>query len=252
MDLNISGKKALVLGASRGLGAAIVQALVAEGAFVFAAARNIEAIPASSNIRPVRVDLADESSVEELIASMRREGGIDILVNNTGGPKAGPAMGQSSDNWQSAFRVMATSIFAITDALLPAMIEKRWGRVLTIGSSGVVQPIANLALSNGVRAAIAGWSKTLAGEVARHGVTVNMILPGRIDTDRVRELDGIKAEKTGSSLAAVQEASRNDIPLGRYGHPEEFGAVAAFLVSAQASYINGATIRVDGGMIRGI
>ncbi len=105
---------------------------------------------------------------------------------------------------------MATSIFAITDALLPAMIEKRWGRVLTIGSSGVVQPIANLRPFQRSSRRHRGWSKTLAGEVARHGVTVNMILPGRIDTDRVRELDGIKAEKTGSSLAAVQEASRND------------------------------------------
>ncbi|MCD2173591.1 SDR family oxidoreductase [Rhizobium sp. C4] len=252
MDLNISGKKALVLGASRGLGAAIAQALAAEGVTVFAAARNVDAIPAQCNIKPMRVDLADETSVNDLIASVREQGGVDILVNNTGGPKAGPAMGQTREAWQSAFQMMATSIFAITDALLPVMIEKKWGRIITIGSSGVVQPIVNLALSNGVRAAIAGWSKTLAGEVGRHGITVNMILPGRIDTDRVRELDTIKAEKTGASLSAVQEASRNDIPVGRYGRPEEFAAVAAFLASAQASYINGSTIRVDGGMIRGL
>ncbi len=192
------------------------------------------------------------SSVNSLIEAIQREGGVDILVNNTGGPKAGPAMGQTRDAWQAAFQMMATSIFAITDALLPNMIEKHWGRVLTIGSSGVVQPIANLALSNGVRAAIAGWSKTLASEVARHGVTVNMILPGRIDTDRVRELDTIKADKTGRSVDAVQAASRNEIPVGRYGRPEEFAAVATFLVSEPASYINGSSIRVDGGMIRGL
>lgn len=252
MDLKISGKTALVLGASRGLGAAIAQALAAEGVIVYAAARNIDAIAPQPNLRPMTVDLADESSVNALIEAIQREGGVDILVNNTGGPKAGPAMGQTRDAWQAAFQIMATSIFAITDALLPNMIEKRWGRVLTIGSSGVVQPIANLALSNGVRAAIAGWSKTLASEVARHGVTVNMILPGRIDTDRVRELDTIKADKTGSSVDAVQAASRNEIPVGRYGRPEEFAAVATFLVSEPASYINGSSIRVDGGMIGGL
>ncbi|MGE6740610.1 SDR family oxidoreductase [Allorhizobium pseudoryzae] len=252
MDLKISGKKALVLGASRGLGAAIAHALAAEGVLVYAAARTIDAMAAVPNLRPVQVDLANEQSVNDLIAKLQQEGGVDILINNTGGPKAGPAMGQTRDAWQSAFQMMATSIFAITDALLPMMIEKRWGRILTIGSSGVVQPIANLALSNGVRAAIAGWSKTLASEVARHGVTVNMILPGRIDTDRVRELDTIKADKTGSSVDAVQAASRNEIPIGRYGRPEEFAAVAAFLVSEPASYINGSSIRVDGGMIRGL
>jgi 3-oxoacyl-[acyl-carrier protein] reductase len=147
---------------------------------------------------------------------------------------------------------MATSIFSITDAMLEGMIARKWGRIITIGSSGVVQPIANLALSNGVRGAIAGWSKTLASEVARHGVTVNMILPGRIATDRVAELDGIRAEKTGASIEAVQEASRNDIPTGRYGRPDEFAAVAVFLASSQASYVTGSSIRVDGGMIRGL
>jgi len=115
-----------------------------------------------------------------------------------------------------------------------------------------VAPIAGLALSNAVRGAIAGWSKTLAGEVAKHGITVNMVLPGRIDTDRVRELDQGKAGRTGSSIEAVQEASRNEIPAGRYGLPEEFGAVVAFLASRQASYVTGSMLRVDGGMIKGL
>ncbi|MCO5732217.1 SDR family oxidoreductase [Rhizobium sp. SSA_523] len=252
MDLKLSGKTALVLGASRGLGAAIAKALAAEGVIVYAAARNTSSITETATMKPVQVDLADAASVEALIASLGQQGGVDILVNNTGGPKAGPAQGQGRDAWESAFHMMATSIFSITDAVLPMMIERKWGRILTIGSSGVVQPIANLALSNGVRAAIAGWSKTLASEVARHGITVNMILPGRIDTDRVRELDTLKADKAGSSLAAVQDASRNEIPVGRYGRPEEFAAVAAFLVSEQASYVNGSSIRVDGGMIRGL
>jgi 3-oxoacyl-[acyl-carrier protein] reductase len=252
MDLHISGKTALVLGASRGLGAAIAAGLAAEGVKVFAAARNADKITATDNIVPVAVDLSDTSSVAALIAMLRAEGGVDIVINNSGGPKAGPALGQPTESWLSAFQSMATSIFSITDAMLEGMIARKWGRVITIGSSGVVQPIANLALSNGVRAAIAGWSKTLASEVARHGITVNMILPGRIATDRVAELDGIKAEKTGASIEAVQEASRNEIPVGRYGRPEEFAAVAVFLASSQASYVTGSSIRVDGGMIRGL
>jgi 3-oxoacyl-[acyl-carrier protein] reductase len=252
MDLQISGKKALVLGASRGLGAAIAKGLAAEGVKVFAAARNTDKIEPSANITPIAVDLADPASVTRLIASLTEQEGVDILVNNSGGPKAGPALGQSRESWLAAFEAMATSIFTISDAMLEGMIARKWGRIITIGSSGIEQPIPNLALSNGVRAAVAGWSKTLAAEVARHGITVNMILPGRIDTDRVRELDGIKAEKTGASIEDVQSASRNDIPAGRYGRPEEFAAVAVFLASAQASYVTGSSIRVDGGMIKGL
>lgn len=252
MDFGISGKTALVLGASRGLGAAIASGLAAEGVEVLAAARSAGATKASERITPVSVDLSDKGSVARLVAMLKAQGGVDILVNNSGGPKAGPAAGQPSEGWAAAFDMMATSIFAITDAVLEGMIARKWGRIITIGSSGVVQPIPNLALSNGVRAAVAGWSKTLASEVAHHGITVNMVLPGRIDTDRVRELDGAKAEKTGATVAAVQQASRADIPAGRYGEPEEFAAVAVFLASARASYVTGSSIRVDGGMIRGL
>ncbi|QCI99333.1 SDR family oxidoreductase [Agrobacterium larrymoorei] len=252
MDLGISGKSALVLGASRGLGAAIAASLTAEGVKVYAAARNAGNIEKSDNIIPLTVDLSDKASVSALIDTLRQKGGVDILVNNSGGPKAGPAVGQSADAWVSAFETMATSIFTITDAMLEGMISRKWGRIITVGSSGVEQPIPNLALSNGVRAAVAGWSKTLAAEVAQHGITVNMILPGRIDTDRVRELDGIKAKNTGADIESVQEASKKDIPIGRYGKPEEFAAVATFLASAKASYVTGSSIRVDGGMIKGL
>ncbi|TGR65719.1 SDR family oxidoreductase [bacterium M00.F.Ca.ET.194.01.1.1] len=252
MELGISGKSALVLGASRGLGAAIAASLSAEGVKVYAAARNVGNIERTENIIPLAVDLSDKISVTALIETLRHNGGVDILINNSGGPKSGPAGGQSADNWTSAFEMMATSIFTITDAMLAGMIARKWGRVITIGSSGIEQPIANLALSNGVRAAVAGWSKTLAAEVAQHGITVNMVLPGRIDTDRVRELDGIKAQTTGAAIEAVQEASKKDIPVGRYGEPEEFAAVATFLASTKASYVTGSSIRVDGGMIKGL
>lgn len=242
MDFGLTGKRALVLGGSRGLGAASADALRAEGVTVLAASRSGD----------YKVDLADPASVAALIERVRSEGGVDILVNNSGGPKAGPAQGQSSADWLAAFQTMATSLYAITDGLLPQMIERGWGRIITIGSSGVLAPISGLALSNAVRGAIAGWSKTLAAEVAAQGITVNMVLPGRIDTDRVRELDSGKAQRSGSTLEDVQAASRRDIPLGRYGQPEEFGAVVAFLASRQASFVTGSMLRVDGGMIRGL
>lgn len=252
MDLGMSGKRALVLGASRGLGAAVAAALAAEGVHVLAGARNVGAIAASDHIEPIHVDLADTGSVAALIKTVQAGGGVDIVVNNGGGPAAGPAKGQSSEAWAAAFGVMASPLFAITDACLETMIARKWGRVITIGSSGVVQPIPNLGLSNAIRGAIAGWSKTLAGEVARHGVTVNMVIPGRIDTDRVAELDRIKADRSGASVEDVRKASQAEIPMGRYGTPQEFAAVVAFLASAQASYVTGSIIRADGGMIKAV
>ncbi|MGY9047094.1 3-oxoacyl-ACP reductase [Puniceibacterium antarcticum] len=249
MDFGLTGKTALVLGASRGLGAATAAILAAEGTHVIAASRSGEAL--GENMERLVLDLSDPASVSALVQRLE-EKPVDILVNNCGGPAAGPAQGQSIAAWQIAFETMATPIFAITDAVLPGMIAKGWGRIVTIGSSGIVQPIPNLALSNGVRGAIAGWSKTLAEEVAPQGITVNMVLPGRISTDRLAQLDGIKANKTGASLTAVQEASRKTIPLGRYGKPEEFGALVGFLCSQQAAYVTGAMLRVDGGMIKGL
>ncbi|WP_323769767.1 SDR family oxidoreductase [Antarctobacter sp.] len=249
MDLGLNGKTALVLGASRGLGAASAKLLAAEGVHVIAASRSGTA--PEEDMEGLSLDLSDAAAVSALVERLGKQP-VDILVNNCGGPAAGPAKGQGAGAWQAAFESMASPLFDITDASLPGMIAKGWGRVVTIGSSGVVQPIPNLALSNGVRGAIAGWSKTLAEEVAPHGITVNMVLPGRIATDRVAQLDGIKAEKTGTSLDAVQEASRKTIPAGRYGTPEEFGAMVTFLCSVQAAYVTGSMLRVDGGMIRGL
>lgn len=249
MDLGLSGKRALVLGGSRGLGAAIAAALLEEGAEVIVAARNAGN---TVGIRYETLDLADATVIYALMEKLVAGGGVDILVNNSGGPAAGSALGAGAAAWNGAFGAIAVSIFSITDALLPQMLKRGWGRIITVGSSGVVQPIPNLALSNGVRGAIAGWSKTLAAEVAARGITVNMVLPGRIDTDRVRELDTIKSDQTGISVDAVRTASRNEIPAGRYGQPEEFAAAVTFLASEKASYITGSTLRVDGGLIKGL
>ncbi|MBF9036682.1 SDR family oxidoreductase [Rhodobacterales bacterium HKCCE2091] len=258
MDLGLEGKRALVLGASRGLGAACARELALEGAQVFAAARTADAIGdwadaagVSDRVTPVPLDLSDAAAVTALAERMAGER-IDILVNNSGGPAAGPAKGQDPAKWSGAFGSMALPIFTITDALLPGMIERGFGRIITIGSSGVVAPIPNLALSNGVRGAIAGWSKTLASEVAGSGVTVNMVLPGRIGTDRVGELDEAAAKRTGRSVEEVAAASRATIPAGRYGDPAEFAAVVGFLASTRASYVTGSMIRVDGGMLKNL
>ncbi|WP_319498237.1 SDR family oxidoreductase [uncultured Cohaesibacter sp.] len=256
MDFGLKGKRALVLGASRGLGAASAILLAEEGADVIAASRS-GALPAGlpdslkDRVSVIKLDLSDAGSVSDVIAFLG-ETPVDILVNNCGGPAAGPAKGQSVEAWIAAFNAMATPIFAITDKALEAMTDKGWGRVVTIGSSGIVSPIPNLALSNGVRGAIAGWSKTLASEVAASGITVNMVLPGRIATDRLAELDAGKAKKSGQSVEEVKAASRATIPAARYGKPEEFGAVVTFLCSEQASFITGSMIRVDGGMIKGM
>ncbi len=256
MDLGIKGKRALVLGASRGLGMAIAKGLAAEGVEVFAAARNLDAIAVwakgVANVHPVKVDLADIAAVDALADGLLAEGGVDILVNNTGGPPPGTARAAVRTDWNRYFQTMAANLFHLTGRLLPPMQGRGWGRVITIASSGVEQPIPNLALSNGIRAAVVGWSKTLASEVAKDGVTVNVVLPGRIHTQRVDELDAAAAKRTGKPVEDVALASAAAIPAGRYGRPEEFADMVVFLASERASYVTGSRVRVDGGAIRAI
>lgn len=261
MDLGLSNKTALVLGASRGLGAATARALVLEGATVIAAARAVEDIEAwrsalapeaAARVVPVRVDMADLASVEALAQFALGRGVVDIVVNNGGGPPPGAAADASLAQWSANFQAMAAHLFHLNGLLLPAMRARGWGRIITIASSGVEQPIPNLALSNGIRAAVVGWSKTLASEVAGDGVTVNIVMPGRIHTDRVDQLDASAAGRTGKSVDAVKAASIAGIPAGRYGKPEEFADVVAFLACERAGYVTGSRVRVDGGMIRSI
>lgn len=255
MDLGIAGKRALVLGASRGLGRASAAALAAEGAEVIVAARNGEKlaqVAAALKAGIETVDLTDPASVDRLAQAVLAKGGVDILVNNGGGPPTGSILQVDATAWRNWYQAMAISVFELTRQLLPPMRDKRWGRIITVVSSGVEQPIPNLGQSNAVRASIVGWSKSLANEVAADGITVNCVVPGRIHTERVDEIDAANAKRQGVDVAAVAAQSRATIPVGRYGHPEEFAAVVAFLAGAPAAYVTGSLIRVDGGLIRSI
>ena len=261
MDLGLAGKRALVVGASRGLGAAIARTLLQEGATVVAAARNagalaswIDALPPDlrARVEAITVDLADIVTVDTLVDALRARGGVDILIGNSGGPPPGEARDTSRGDWLVHFEAMAANLFHLVQGLLPHMTERGWGRIVTIASSGVEQPIPRLVVSNAVRAAVVGWSKTLATEVASQGVTVNVVLPGRIHTERVDQLDDAAAARTGTTRDAVAKSAIGAIPAGRYGRPEEFADVVTFLASTRASYVTGAKIRIDGGLIRGL
>ena len=256
MDLKIAGKRALVMGASRGLGRAVAEGLLAEGVQVIAVARNADAIRNwagdAAGLTALSADLSDAASIDALAEAVLAKGGVDILVNNSGGPAPGAAATTARGDWLAQFEAMAANLFQLTARLLPGMRQRNWGRIVTIASSGVEQPIPNLALSNGIRAAVVGWSKTLAAEVAADGVAVNIVMPGRIQTTRVAELDAAAAKRSDSTVEAVQKASAAAIPAGRYGRPEEFAAMVVFLASEQASYVTGSRLRVDGGATRSI
>jgi len=263
MDLQLSGKRALVLASSRGLGAGIAETLAAEGAHVMVTGRDearlaalcarLNALGTGGTATFTRVDMAESTAVETLARAVDNAfGGLDILVNNSGGPAGGPISAIGAEQWLASFTVMVERIVSLTNAVLPGMRARKWGRILTLASSGVEQPIANLGLSNALRSTLVGWSKTLAGEVAGDGVTANILIPGRIHTQRIDELDAAAAARTGTTAEAVAATSRASIPSGRYGRVEEFAATAAFLVSGPASYITGARIRCDGGYIKSI
>ena len=261
MDLGLEGKTALVLGGGGGLGRAIAAALAAERVNV--AVGDIDAAALEQSARDVRAagtkalalhwNLSDLSTINEHVNSIEKEfGTVDILVNITGGPPPTPAAGQDPALWVKNFESMVLSVVAITDRILPGMKARQWGRVITSTSSGVVAPIPNLGLSNALRLSLVGWSKTLAREVARDGITANIVLPGRVATDRIRFLDEAKAKRENRTVTSVVEESTSSIPIGRYGTPREYADVVVFLASSRASYVTGSMIRIDGGLIASI
>lgn len=263
MDFGLQGKRALVLASSRGLGHGIAVALAREGADVLLCGRSGDRLAANcaainaegkGKAQYVEADIADSGFAERMARDAERLlGGVDILVNNTGGPVPGTAEDAlTPDNLTRYFNMMVVSVISLTNFIVPQMKARGFGRVLTVASSGVFEPIPNLALSNTLRSALVGWNKTLSSEVAGHGVTCNLLLPGRIHTDRIDELDGANAKRSGKTLEEVREASLKSIPAGRLGTVEEFAAVAAFLCSAPASYVTGTMVRCDGGAAKSI
>ncbi len=258
MDLKLDGKRALVLGASKGIGHAIASGLAAEGAEVIVASRDGEAcksvageLTARHDVRVLGTscDMGDLDAVDRAAAFADDEfGGIDILVNNTGGPPFGPISQVDSDTWRQYFESMFVSVTRLTGHLLPGMRERGWGRVLLVTSTGVVEPIPQLGISNAIRIALTNWAKTLSLEVAPDGVTVNALMPGRIDTDRIRQLYQVGAEQRGVKPEEVAAEVAGAIPMGRVGRPDEFAAMAVFLAGEPASYITGTTTAIDGGL----
>src|SRR5919197_3454052 len=258
MDLGINNRVALVMGAGGGLGAAIAASLAREGVLVAGGDVNLDALDqtrqvietAGGTFLPVRADLSDLASLDVAVATVEAQlGPVDILINNTGGPPPTTAAGVPVETWRTHFDAMVASVFHLTAPVLPGKRSRGWGRVITSTSSGVIAPIPNLGVSNALRSALVGWSKTLANEVGRDGVTANIVLPGRIATPRIISLDTARAEREGRSVDEVSAASIATIPVARYGRPEEYGDTVAFLASERASFINGSVVRVDGGMI---
>lgn len=261
MDFGLNDKTALVLGGGGGLGGAIAHSLAREGARVAVADISLEAAEATvSRIAgeggraiALQWDLANLDAISPNIARIEDElGPVDVLINNTGGPPPTPAEGQKAELWLANFQSMVLSVIKITDSVLPGMKERGWGRIVTSTSSGVIAPIPNLAVSNALRMSLVGWSKSLAAEVGRFGITANIVLPGRIATQRITFLDEQKAAREGRSVDQVAAASVASIPVGRYGEPSEYGDVVAFLASTRASYLTGSVIRIDGGMIASV
>jgi len=260
MDLGLKGKVAMVAGASRGLGYGVARALAAEGVKVSLASRDEgKIVDAAKRISaetysdtwPMAVDVRSADSLTAWHAkTMEKFGGVDLLFVNAGGPPAGTALSFDDAAWSGAFELLVLSAIRMVRLAVPSMKARGGGAIVVSTSSAVKEPIPNLALSNVVRSSVAALSKTLANELAPDRIRVNHLLPGRIDTDRVRELDTLRGKAAGTSVDTIRETYAKTIPLGRYGSAEEFGQAAAFLFSDAARYITGASLHVDGGLIK--
>jgi 3-oxoacyl-[acyl-carrier protein] reductase len=256
MEFGLKGKRALVMAASRGLGYASALGLAREGCKLVICSRDQPRIDAAAaairtatgaDVTALAADVSSASEARRLVeAAVSSYGGLEIVVHNAGGPPAGETLQMSEEQWQKAFEQNLLSFTRIVGAAVPEMKKAGYGRVITIASSSIKQPIANLALSNALRAGVWGLAKTLSRELAPQGILVNVIAPGRIDTERIAELDAANAQKSGKTVEDVRKASVASIPLGRLGRPEELANLVVFLASQAGSYISGQAITVDG------
>jgi 3-oxoacyl-[acyl-carrier protein] reductase len=261
MDLELKGKVAIVPASSGGLGRAVALALGREGAKVAMCSRDEAAINAAADevreagaeVLALTVDVTKAADIDRLVAATIAEfGGVDILVTNAGGPPAGTFDRFNDDDWQAAFNLTLMSVVRLIRGVLPSMKTRGGGAIVAMTSSSIKQPIPNLLLSNVMRSGVAALIKTLADEVAGDNIRANTVVPGRIATARIAQLDQANAERAGIDVAAMRNRSLAQIPMGRYGEASEFADMVAFLASVRASYITGATVQIDGGMIRSL
>ena len=262
MHLHLKGKVAMIAGASKGLGYGVARALASEGATVSISSRDEASITAAasriehetgSKVFAMAVDVRSADAITRwMAATVDRFGGVDALMTNSGGPPAGAVLSFDDAAWQEAADLLLFSAVRMVRVAVPSMQARGGGAILLSTSSSVKEPVQNLGLSTVLRASVSALAKTLALELAPMKIRVNQIIPGRIDTDRVRHLDEINAKKQGVSVEEAKARAIATIPLGRYGQGDEFGRVGAFLLSDAASYMTGATVQVDGGLIRSV
>lgn len=260
MDLGLKGRRALVMGGAKGLGRSIADALAAEGTVLTISGRDTAAMEKAAAelkamgapaVTVVQADVGKGEDMDRLAdAAVKAMGGVDILVLNHGGPPVCTASEMKEADLVKWFQNIVVSPIRITMKLMPAMRAQKWGRVIVVGSSGMHHPIPTLALSNTLRASIWAWLKTLSGEVAADGVTMNVLAPGTILTDRVTGTTTVRAEKEGISFDEALAKAAKEIPMGRLGTPKDYGPMGAFLAGETGGYITGTMIRVDGGRVR--
>lgn len=258
MNIDLTNKNAFVGAATQGIGAGIATELAKCGANVTLMARNEEKLKNSLAALPVIndnqkhqylvADFSDFESFKKIISDYFKSNSVDILANNTNGPEPGMALGKNVDDFQTAFDLLFKTVCETTSLALPHMIEQKYGRIINVSSLSVKEPIDNLVLSNSIRSAVAAWSKSLSNEVAQNQITINNVLTGYFDTERIQKLIKAESEQSGKSIEEITTARENKIPMKRLGKPEEYGHLVAFLASDYASYLTGVSIPLDGGL----
>ncbi len=257
MKIELAGKKALIGGSSKGIGLGIASQLAESGASVCLMARNesklkeiVNQLPNSENHSYLVVDFSNFEEYKIKIEAYLENNQVDILVNNTQGPPAGNSLSKDIDSYQEAFDLLFKSIVYTTSLVVPKMQNNKWGRIINVTSVSVKEPLNYLVLSNSIRSAVVAWAKSLSVDVAKDGITVNSILTGYFDTERIKELNKEKSKSLNISEVEVLEKMKSLVPVNRLGKTEEYGYLVSFLSSDKASYINGASIPIDGGLLK--
>ncbi len=262
MQLNLDGRHALVCGASQGIGRASAIELALLGANVTLLARRAEALQALMRELPrthaaqrhgfIAIDVGDTPALRAQAEALAAAAPVHVLVNNSGGPPPGSVLEASPDDFLAAWRQHLLACHTLAQATIPGMRAAGWGRVVNVISTSVREPIPGIGVSNATRGAVASWAKTLAGELAPLGITVNNVLPGSTRTPRIEQIVAVRAEKSGKPAAEVQQAMEAEVPMRRFAEPAEIAAAVAFLASPAASYITGVSLAVDGGRMRSL